>query len=887
MAIPGLRRLFRLALGRSTAEADADAEVRLHLELRAEELIAEGWGPEAARAEALRRFGNLPAIARTLRGIDRGSEQHVRRSEWFGALLGDVRQALRGFRLNPGFTLGAVLTLALGIGMTTAVFSVYQGVVLRPLPYQDPGRLVRIWSNQLSRSLPFFSTSAPDFRDWRSQSTSFERLGAYERQRDFTLNGGGEPEQLLGTRVSADILTLLGVNPVLGRSFSAAEDAPGSGDRPVLIGWGLWQRRFGGSREVLGRVLDLGGGPATVIGVMPQGFVLPGNPAELWFPLGGVIQDSSRGNHFLRVLGRLKPGVSPAAAHAELETIHRRLAAQYPGSNTGWGVTLLPLIDAELGKSFHSGVTLLLGAVALVLLIACANVATMILGRNTARTRELAVRIALGAGQGRLARLLLAEGLVIGAAGGLLGVGLAFGLVRLLHALEPGNLPRVEAVAVNGIVLLVAASLAIGCGIAFGLVPLRRAAGVSLTSSLREGGRGTGSGRERQRVQRALVVAQLTLAVLLLSGSGLLIRSLVQLQQVPLGFNPENVLAQDLALAQNRYPTPGAVITLYERLLERARALPGVRDAAAVSAPPLTGNNPVAVFAVVGRPVPDVNALPDADYRIVTPGYFRTVDIPLLRGRDFTPADDSTVVILTESTARRHLEGTDPLGARIRLGDETDGPVVEVVGVVGDARYLSLETPEPRPMLYFPLRRTGTRAMTVLLRSNADPGALAQPLRAELHALDAAQPLGAVRTLDEIVAQTYAGPRFNVVIFGLFAVVAILLAGIGLYGVMAWAVRQRTQELGVRLALGANPGQVVRMVLGSSLRLALLGIGFGLAGALLLNRTLTDLLFGVKPGDPLALLIACLLLVGIALLSSYAPARRAARVSPMETLRVE
>jgi predicted permease len=890
MVIPGLRRLFRLAAGRSTAENDAAEELRLHLELRAEELMSEGMTPEAARTEALRRFGDLSAVRRSVERIDRDAERSRRRGERLAAFGGDLRHGLRGLRRSPGFTAAALLTIGLGIGLNTAIFSVYDGVVLRPLPFAEPERLVRVWSSQLARGLRFFSVSMPDFRDWKAQSTSFQAMAAYERQQDVALTGEGEPEQLQGARASAELFALLGVRPVLGRLFAPAEDRLDAPGRPVVLGYGLWQRRFGGARDVLGRVLQLNGEPATVIGVMPRGFVLPGNPAELWQPMGGTAQNPDRGNRFVRVLGRLKPGISAEAARQELATISGRLQAQYPGSNTNWGITLLGLTDAVVGEDFHSAVRVLLGAVALVLLIACANVATMILGRNTARSRELAVRVALGAGRGRLARLLLAEGLLLGAGGGLLGAGFAFALVRLLHALEPPGLPRLDQIGVNGMVLLVAALLAVGSGIVFGLVPLRRAGRTSLTHSLREGGRAVAGGRERQRTQRVLVVAQMTLAVLLLSGAGLLIRSLVQLQQVELGFNAAEVLIVDVTLPRARYGSPGPVAGFYGQFLARLRSLPGVREAAAVSAVPLSGNNSGTVFAVEGRPLPDPSAVPDADYRSVTPGYFHLMEIPLLRGRDFTEQDDSAavpVVILSATTAQRFWPKQDPLGSRIRLGDVVKGPLVQVVGVVGDVRHLSLETPEHRPMLYFPLRRTGQRAMSVLLRTKADPAALTAGIRNELRALDPVQPVTAFRSLAEVVSGAYAQQRFNVVVLGLFAAAALLLAAIGLYGVMAYAVRQRTHELGVRLALGAERGSVVRMVLGEALRLVVAGILLGLGGALLLDHTLTALLFGVKPGDPLALLLASVLLLGVGLLGSYAPARRAARVDPMTTLREE
>ncbi len=887
--VPGLRRLFRLATGRPGDPQEIDDELALHLDLLTEELVEAGMSGAAARAEALRRFGDVPAIRRSVRVVDRDRERAMYRAEWWDALVGDVRHALRGFRRNPGFALGTALTLGLGIGLNTAIFSVFDGVLLRPLPYAEPERLVRLWSNKVERGLRFFSVSVPDFQDWRARNQSFGGVAAFERQQDLTLASDAGPEQVQGARVSAEIFTLLGAAPALGRVFGAAEDVPGAPDRPVVLSQSIW-RRLGADPKLLGRTLNLNGEPWIVIGVMPKDFTIPGNSAEVWTPLGPGAVNSNRGNRYLRVLARLKPGVTLEAARQDMTTLARRIEAQDPGDNSGWSVTVLGLTDAVVGEDFRKAVTILLGAVGMVLLIACGNVATMVLGRNTARARELAVRSALGAGTARLGRLLLTEGILLGAVGGAVGVALAFALVRLLHVLEPPNLPRLEQVTVNGAVLAVAALLSIGSGLLFGLVPLRRASRASLTEALREGGRGVSGGRARQRTQRMLVVAEMTLAVLLLSGAGLLIRSLVRLQQVDLGFNGRNVLAVSLALPPAKYEGAERVAGFYHGLLDRVRVLPGVRAVAAISAAPLLGPNSGTVFVVDGRPVPDPAAVPDADYRAVTPGYFRLLNIPLLSGRDFTEQDGPAgpgVVVISSSTARRFWPGENPIGAHLRIGDVEKGPVTEIVGVVGDVSHLSIDAPERRLMLYFPLRRTGNTAMTVLLAASGDPAWLTAPFRREVLAMDPSLPLSAVRTMDEIVEGAFSQRRFNVVVLGLFALAALVLAGIGLFGVMAYAVSQRTHELGVRLALGAQRARVLRMVLGESLRLAIVGVGLGVAGALLLNRTLATLLFDIKPNDPITLLAASAVLVGIALLGSFVPARRAARVDPMTTLREE
>lgn len=888
--IPGLRRIFRLAAGRSTASDDVAEELELHVALRAEELAAEGLPPDQARAEALRRFGDMTAVRQTVTAIDREQERAVRRSEWFDSLIQDFRHALRGLRRSPGFAVGTALTLGLGIGLNTAIFSVFDAVLLQPLPFAEPDRLVRAWSSKPDRGLRFFSVSVSDVEDWKAQATSFERMATFERQQDMTLTGQGEPEQIQTARVSSDLFGLLGVKPALGRLFTAQEDRAGVAERVLVLSQDIWRNRFGEDASILGRVLTLNGEPWTVIGVMPPDFFVPGNPAGIWMPLGSGALATERNNRFLRVLGRLKPGVSVETGREELLTIARRIEAQYPESNSGWTVAVLGLTDAVVGEEFRAAVTILLGAVALVLLIACVNVATMVLGRSTARARELAVRAALGAGSARLGRLLLAEGLVLGAVGGAVGVALAFAMVRLLHAVAPPTLPRLEQVSVNGTVLALAALLAVGSGIVFGLVPLRRASRAPLTQALREGGRGIAGGRSRHRTQRMLVVAEMTLAVLLLSGAGLLIQSLVRLQRVDLGFESRGILAVRLTLPQTRYPGREQVVGFYSGLLERARGIPGVRAAAAVSVVPLGGANTGITFTVEGRPLPDSKSTPDADVRAATPGYFRIMNIPLRSGRDFTEQDDSASalrVVISATTARRYWPDQDPLGARIRIGDAGQGALAEVVGVVGDVRHLSLESPEHRPMIYFPLRSSGSPSMTVILAAAANPTDLTAPFRREVTAMDPGLPLSTVRVMDDVVADGFTQRRFNVIVLGLFALAALVLAGIGLYGVMAYAVSQRTHELGVRLALGAQRGEVVRMVLGESLRLVAGGVVLGLGGALLLNGLLSTLLFEVKPNDPVALVGASLLLLGIALLGSFIPARRAARVDPMTTLRQE
>jgi predicted permease len=882
------KRLFRLATGRSSAAADANAEIASHLELAVEDLVRRGYSVEEARAEALRRFGDAARIRAAVEQAAKEQERRTGWREWLYGVRSDATVMVRGLRRTSGFTIGAVATLAVAIGLTTAVFSVFRGVLLRPLPYHDPGALVRIWSSRPANGLEFFSVSAPDFNDWRTAARSFSALATFERQRDVTIRTDAEPARVAAARVSADLFRLLGVSASFGRFLEPADDRPGAPERVVVLSYGFWLRWLGGTPGAVGTPLSIDGEPYTIVGVMPRDFVLPGNSAELWTPLG-LGAGSDRGNRYLRVLGRLRPGITVSAARTELLDLAGRLEADFPGTNAGWSISLRLLTDAVVGESFRLVLTILLAGAALVLVVACANVALMLLGRNSGRARELGLRIALGAGPGRLVRLLAVEGLTLALIGGGIGLALGCGLVKLVLALGADTLPRLDQVEVDPVVFLVTLGTTVGCGVLFGVAPGRRIVTASLAETLREGALTVTAGRRRGRVRAALVMIQVGLALMLLAGAGVLVRSLRKLEAIDLGFEPSRVLTARLALPSTTYADRSRAIGFYERLLARLREQTGIRVALA-STVPLTGPNTSNVLAVVGRPLSHSDAAPDMDYRVISPDYFTAMGIPLIAGRAFTAADDSNsarVAVIDEPTARRFWPAGGAVGARIRVGDVISGPVVEIVGVVGRHRYWTLEGSEPRPLLYFPLRQSDIRDLAVVIQARGAPETWSGTIRSVVRGLDPGLPVGALETMTGIVDRSLSERRFNVLVAGVLALVTLVLAVSGLYGIMAATVAEETRELGIRMALGADRLRLVNAVLGRSLALAAAGVGAGLVGVFLLNRTLASLLYQVAPTDGMTLIAVSLLLAGAALAGAAVPAWRAAQLDPLVVLRQE
>ncbi len=813
-----------------------------------------------------------------------------------GTLIQDVRYGLRMLVKNPGFTAVAVITLALGIGANTAVFSVVNAVLLTPLPYKDAGRLVVVWEQNPERGWYRNIVSAANFVDWRKQNHVFAQMAAIDPQRTFNLTGGGEPEEVWGEQVTTNLFSLLGVRPVLGRDFLPEEDKPG-GPRVVILSYGVWQRRYGGDASLVGKQISLNNDSYTVVGIMPADFYFP--PfwrelirVELWVP-GLDLSNPVRTDHADVALARLKPGVSPTQAQAEMDTIARGIQQQYP-EDKGWGVGLVALREQAVGDT-RPALLVLFGAVGFVLLIACANVANLMLARATTREKEVAIRTALGAKRTRLIRQFLTESLVLAILGGALGLLLAAWSVQILVALSPkGALglggAGVGNVAISWGVLAFTIAAAVATGIAFGVAPALAVSKPDLNQSLKEGGRSSGDGSRRTRLRSALVVWEFALALVLLVGAGLMIKTLVRLGQVDLGFNPQNVLTMRIALLGSRYKDPGAQAEFFKQLLERMKSLPGVRWASVSRGLPVEGWNGMG-FVTEENPSPPPNEEPDANYLVIGPDYFRVMGVPLLEGRFFTDQDtneSARVVIVNEKLARKQWPGQDPIGRRLRMDGNNNSPWLTVVGVVGNVRtqwpfpdFLSeLYVPYTQyPWLLFPRH--------LIVRTVSNPTGLATAIAHEVKALDKDQPVSDIRSLDQLVAEAVAQQRFAMVVLGAFASLALILAAVGIYGVMAYSVTQRTHEIGLRMALGAQPGDVLSLVVGRGLILTLVGVGAGLAGALALTRFLSSLLYEVRPTDFGTFAAVSLLLIGVALLASYIPARRATKVDPMVALRYE
>jgi len=803
------------------------------------------------------------------------------------SLLQDLRFAIRMLVKNPGFSAVAVLTLALGIGANTAIFSAVNAVLLRPLPYADPHRLVLL--NEETKQLSGMSVAWPNYVDWRDQNRSFERLSAVQPAQ-INLTGLDRPQHLGGWNVTHDFFQALGVRPLLGRDFLAEDDRPGA--HPVaLLGYGLYQRQFGGDPTVVGRTLTLNGTPCTVVGVLPASFRFYYGEADVFRPIGpmaGMLQE--RNDHpGIYVLGRLRPGATLDAARADMDTIAVRLERAYPKTNSGNRVALA-LLEQSIVQGIQPVLLVLSAAVGFVLLIACANVAGLLLARASARSREIAIRRALGAGRRRLLRQVLTESSLLGLIGGALGLVLAAWLTDVLLALVPASVPRIDDVRLDAPVLAFTLLLSLLTGLLFGLVPAWQSGRAGVAESLKEGSRGSSAGRRQQRFRSLLVVSEVALSLLLLIGAGLVARSFLRLRDVDPGFRPDHVVSAQLSLPQAAYPDDTAVRRFADRLLERAAGLPGVTAAALVNPLPLSFEGWQTNFWTEDRAVPAHGEFPNSDYHVVTGDYFRTMGIRLVRGRLFTDADSETappVTLINETLARRFWPDRDPVGQRMRTGSPEDpGPWITVVGVVADVKQYGLDS-EQKTQFYRPLRQLPLRTLTLVLRTSVEPAGLTTGLRDAVAAVDADLPIDSVRSMGQLLSDASAPKRLSLLLLGSFAVTALLLAAVGIYGVLAFSVAQRTQEIGIRMALGARRRDVQWMVLGQGLRLALVGVAVGLAAAPALTRLMTGLLFGVSPTDPATLATVCALLIAVAGLASLVPAHRASRVDPMISLRSE
>jgi putative ABC transport system permease protein len=795
------------------------------------------------------------------------------------------------FRQAPGFAFASLLVLGLGMGATTALFSVFDAVLLKPLPFRQPDRLLVIWEKNQSLNRARMFVAPVNYREWRRDSRTLESVAAtYSARINLTAGPAGrlEPEELKTERVSASLFPLLGVQPVLGRTFQEEEDQPSKATSAILS-YRLWQRRFAGDRSIAGKSLVLGNRSYTVAGVMPAGFSILDPDTDLWLPLGLNIDEPRTGaGRRLAVIARLAPGASIDTAKSELDAIGARLEQTNPATNRGWRPSVFPLLDELVSKSVRRALEVLMAAVGLLLLLACANIANLLLVRGASRRKDLAVRTAMGAGRLRIVTQLSVESGVLAAAGGLLGLAIAAGGLKLLASLGTGSIPRLAGARLDGRLFLFAFLASALAGILFGILPAIQVSGSNLNTALAESPRGGTMSRSARMLRNILVAFQLAVAVVVLTGSGLLVRSFLRLRSADPGFRPEGVLTFRLPIAGGRNAAPERRAAFYNEVSDRIATLPGVRSAGVTNVLPLTGLGGGSIFFIEGRPLPPPEDRPVGLVRFVNGSYFPTMGIPLLAGRLFSAADraDAPPVILVNQTlARRFWPGGSALGGKINVS-VANAPVGEIVGVVGDVKSEKMEA-EDWPTIYYPYTQTAPASAAFVVRASVPPMQLARAVSREVQQLDRDQPLAEVRTLEEIVYQATAGSRFNTVVLGVFATLAFVLAAVGIYGVISYDVSRRVHEIGIRLALGAEEADVLKLILGQGARLAAIGISLGLVAAFSLTRLMASLLFAVRPDDAWTFAAISLLLAVVALAASYVPARRAASLDPLEALRHE
>jgi putative ABC transport system permease protein len=800
----------------------------------------------------------------------------------------DLQYGARMLLKQPGFTVVAVLTLALGIGANSALFSVVNAVLLRPLPYQHPERLFKVNRVDVKRPRLGARTSPLNFLDWRSQNQTFEYLGGYTDASAFNLSGGAEPERVAGAMVSDTLFPALGIKPILGRNFLPEEDRMG-GNNAVILSHQLWTRRFGDDRNILGQTLTLDSRIYTIVGVMPRGFDFPSKETLLWVPYGFVYEDGGRGNFFVEVIGKIKAGITREQAQADMEAIAARLEQTYPETNADSSIALVPLHEQVTGK-IRRTLLLLLGAVGFVLLIACANVANLLLSRAAARQKEMAIRSALGANRFRIVRQLLSESLLLSLLGGACGLLIAYGSVQLLVAISPEDIPRLAEVGIDGRILGFTFALALLTGLLFGLAPALQASKPDLNETLKEGGRSSSGGSSLLR--SSLVVAEIALSLVLLIGAGLLARSFEHLLSVNPGFETERILTFDMTLPWAKYDRERSG-QFFQQALERLQALPGAQSVGATTALPLSKDNNARYFTIEGRPGNSPRDYTISNHRQVSLSYFQTLGIRLLKGRHLSEQDftgTAPVVIINQAFARAFFPGQDAIGKRLKMGETSDSPFpwMTVAGIVGDVKHTSLEA-DARPEIYRPFlrNRDAERKMTFAVRTTQNPAELVAAIRQQIQTLDRDQPIANVATMEQLFDQSVARRRFSLLLLGIFAVTALILASVGIYGVISYTVTQSTREIGIRMALGAEPRDVLKLVVGQGLVLTLIGVAAGAAGAFGLTRLMANLLFDVTPTDPLTFIIVSVLLAAVALFACYIPARRAAKVDPMVALRCE
>jgi len=812
-------------------------------------------------------------------------------------LIQDLRYAVRQLRKSLGFTAVAVITLALGIGANTAIFSVVNGVLLRPLALKDPGRLVRVWHVPPAKSFPgmtTFSVSAANYLDWERQNQVFEGMAIYTYH-GFTFTGTDKPEEVGACAASSGFFSTLGVQPMLGRVFSPEEDQPGRSN-VVVLSHRLWQEHFGSNPAIVGHNIQMDGQSYLVAGVMPTSFQFP-DFAQMWTPMAWTDKERAvRGEHHSVVVARLKPGVDLKQAQAEMNTISSRLEQQYPEDNKGWGAVVVPLHD-DMVSDVRPALLVLLGAVAFVLLIASVNVANLALARTFSRQKEIAIRTALGASSARVLRQILTESVLLAIAGGVLGLTYAHAGVRLIMAFLADKLPHSTEVGLDAKVLGFTAVISVAAGILAGVLPGLRLTRENVSQALKQGLGRTDADSSGRRTRSILVVAEVALSLILLVGAGLMIRSFQRLQGVNPGFDSHNVLTMSAMVSRAKFPAPAQQASFFEQVLQRVRALPGVKSAGVIDDIPLDNGGSHQPVAIESRPLLPMSEQPEVDVRLASPGYMSALHIPILRGRDFSDTDRAgrpAVVLISESMARQFWPGEDALGKRLTLTFFPDA-VREVVGVVGDVKLDSLDQTRPSATLYFPLDQISVPAnggwrsfpMALVVRSASGPAGIVSAVSNAVHDVDREMPLRDILTMEDLVANSLSQPRFNMLLLGAFAALALLLAAVGIYSVLSYNVKRSVREIGIRLALGARLGDVLRGVVFEGMKPALLGVVVGTAGALVLGRVLSSLIYQVKPTDPVTFLVVTALLALIALLASIIPAYRATKVDPMVALRYE
>ncbi|HEX7318320.1 MAG TPA: ABC transporter permease [Pyrinomonadaceae bacterium] len=891
------RRLAGLRLS-PTRETEIVEELSQHLEDRYEQAVRSGATEEEARRAALQELTESDLLAQGLSRVERPVRVEPivpgtpRRFGMLGDLKHDLRYGARMLWKNKGFTTVAVVALALGIGANSAIFSVVNTVLLRPLPYKEPERLVMVWEDDAKHGFPNDTPAAANYHDWREQNQVFEGMAAMADQ-SFNLTGAGDPERINGKRVNANLYELLGVAPLHGRTFAAEEDRPGA-NKVVLLSHALWQRRFGSDVGIVGKTLTLNGEAHTVVGVMPVGFHFPDRDADLWVPIAFTQQEeANRGRHYLEVVARMKPNVTLEQARAEMSTIAARLQQQYPEQNTDLGASVVPLHEHLIGD-IRPALFVLLGAVGFVLLVACANVANLLLARSAVRQKEIALRTALGASRMRLVRQFLTESVLLAALGGVFGLLLSVWGVTLLKSFIPENISQVKAIAVDARVLGFTLLVTLLTGLIFGLAPALQASRFNLNETLKEGGRDAASARGGNLVRGLLVIAEVAISLVLLIGAGLLINSFLRLRGVDPGFRTDKLLTMGVVLPQQKYPDHARRTAFYTDMIRRVESLPGVRSASVTNWIPLVRQGDSIGVTIEGQPVPvpGQGKLPILMTRVVSPHYFGTMGINVLEGRVFEEGrdrvDSPCVLVIGETVARKFWPGESAVGKRIAPGvPESAEDWCQIVGVVNDVKQVELAG-ETKPQAYLTYEQAGFFAPRYLVvKTEGDPVALAGTVRKTVWEVDKDQPVSNVNTMESVLSESIARQRFTTLLLGIFAGVALVLAAVGIYGVMSYSMAQRTREIGIRMALGAQKRDVLKLAVGQGLKLVTIGVALGLVGALLLTRLMSSLLFNVSATDPATLIVISLILIAVALLASYIPARRAAKVDPLIALRYE